>query len=48
MANLIVSGAAGRMGRMLVSIIVNERTHRLIGAIETPGNPVIGKDAVTP
>jgi 4-hydroxy-tetrahydrodipicolinate reductase len=45
MANLIVSGAAGRMGRMLVSIIVNERTHRLIGALEAPGNPVIGKDA---
>jgi 4-hydroxy-tetrahydrodipicolinate reductase len=45
MANLIVSGAAGRMGRMLVSIIVNERTHRLTGAIEAPGNPVVGKDA---
>jgi 4-hydroxy-tetrahydrodipicolinate reductase len=45
MANLIVSGAAGRMGRLLVSIIVNEGTHRLAGALEAPGNPVIGKDA---
>src|SRR5579859_3248445 len=45
MANLIVSGAAGRMGRMLVSIIVNGGTHRLAGALEAPGNPVIGKDA---
>ena len=41
MANLIVSGAAGRMGRLLVSIIVNEGTHRLAGALEAPGNPVI-------
>ena len=45
MANLIVSGAAGRMGRLLVSIIVSEGTHRLAGALEAPGNPVIGKDA---
>ena len=45
MANLIVSGAAGRMGRMLISIIVNERAHRLTGALEAPGNPVIAKDA---
>ena len=45
MANLIVSGAAGRMGRLLVSIIVNEGRHRLAGALEAPGNPVIGKDA---
>jgi len=45
MANLIVAGAAGRMGRMLVSIIVNEGSHRLAGAIEAAGNPVLGKDA---
>jgi len=45
MANLIVAGAAGRMGSMLVSIIVNEGSHRLAGAIEAAGNPVLGKDA---
>jgi 4-hydroxy-tetrahydrodipicolinate reductase len=45
MANLIVSGAAGRMGRLIVSIIVNEGTHHLTGAIESVGNPVLGKDA---
>jgi 4-hydroxy-tetrahydrodipicolinate reductase len=44
-ANLIVSGAAGRMGRLLVSIIVNEGAHVLAGALEAPGNAVIGKDA---
>ncbi len=45
MANLIISGAAGRMGRLLVSIIVNEGAHQLAGALEAAGNPVIGKDA---
>ncbi len=45
MANLIVSGAAGRMGRLLVSIIVTDGVHRLAGAVEAPGNPAIGKDA---
>ena len=45
MANLIVAGAAGRMGRLLVSIIVNDGAHRLAGAIEAAGNPVLGKDA---
>lgn len=45
MANLIVAGAAGRMGRLIVSIIVNEKVHRLAGAIESAGNPTIGKDA---
>jgi 4-hydroxy-tetrahydrodipicolinate reductase len=45
MANLIVSGAAGRMGRLIVSIIVSDGTHRLSGALEAPGNAVIGKDA---
>jgi 4-hydroxy-tetrahydrodipicolinate reductase len=45
MANLIVSGAAGRMGRLLVSIIVSDGVHQLVGALEAPGNPVIAKDA---
>ena len=45
MANLIVAGAAGRMGRLIVSIIVNEKVHRLAGAIESAGNPTIGQDA---
>jgi len=45
MANVIVSGAAGRMGRLLIAIIVNEGVHRLAGALEAPGNAVIGKDA---
>ena len=45
MANLIVAGAAGRMGRLIISIIAREGVHTLAGALEAPGNPVIGKDA---
>ena len=33
MANLIVAGAAGRMGRLLTSLIAQDRTHRLVGAV---------------
>ena len=45
MANLIVAGAAGRMGRLLTSLIAADRTHRLAGAIEAPGVPAVGSDA---
>jgi len=47
MANLIVAGAAGRMGRLLTSLIAQDRTHRLVGAIEAPAAPAIGADAGT-
>jgi 4-hydroxy-tetrahydrodipicolinate reductase len=45
MANLIVAGAAGRMGRLLVTLIANDRTHKLAGALEAPGISAIGADA---
>ncbi|HVC44173.1 MAG TPA: 4-hydroxy-tetrahydrodipicolinate reductase [Candidatus Binataceae bacterium] len=45
MANIVVSGAAGRMGRLIVAIIMREGQHRLTGALEAPGNPLIGQDA---
>jgi 4-hydroxy-tetrahydrodipicolinate reductase len=45
MAKLIVSGAGGRMGRLIVSIILGEREHELAGALEASGAPAIGKDA---
>jgi len=45
MANLVVSGAAGKMGSLLVSLIVREGQHRLAGAVEAAGSPAIGKDA---
>src|SRR5579875_1228770 len=45
MANIVVSGAAGRMGRMIVSMIARESEHRLAGALEAPGNAALGADA---
>ena len=45
MAKLIVSGAGGRMGRLIVSIILAERDHQLVGALEAQNAPAIGKDA---
>ena len=45
MANIVVSGAAGRMGRMIISLIAREREHRLAGALEAPGNAALGADA---
>jgi 4-hydroxy-tetrahydrodipicolinate reductase len=45
MAKLIVSGAGGRMGRLIVSIILAEHDHQLVGALEATGAPTMGKDA---
>jgi len=45
MAKLIVSGAGGRMGRLILSIILAEHDHQLVGALEAKGAPVVGKDA---
>jgi 4-hydroxy-tetrahydrodipicolinate reductase len=45
MANLIVSGAGGRMGRLLVSIIAREKQHRLAGALEAASAVFVGQDA---
>ncbi|MGH7812842.1 MAG: 4-hydroxy-tetrahydrodipicolinate reductase [Candidatus Binataceae bacterium] len=45
MANLIVAGAAGRMGKMLIALAARDPAHRIVGAIEAPGHPSIGADA---
>jgi 4-hydroxy-tetrahydrodipicolinate reductase len=45
MAKLIVSGAGGRMGRLIVSIIVREKQHQLAGALEGSSVPFLGQDA---
>ena len=45
MLNIAVTGAAGRMGRALISACdLNEHT-RLTAAIERPGNTLVGSDA---
>lgn len=42
---LVVCGAAGRMGSLLVRLIAAERDLVLAGAVEAPGHPALGRDA---
>ena len=42
---LVVVGAAGRMGRMLVKAIMESEACRLVGAVEREGSPTLGQDA---
>lgn len=43
--NIIVCGAAGRMGKLLVSLVHEHAETRLVGAVEAEGHLAIGKDA---
>jgi len=45
MARLIVAGSAGRMGRTLTSLIVQQSSHTLVGAVEAKGVKAVGSDA---
>lgn len=45
MADLVIVGAAGRMGRMLVQLVARDPAHRLVAAVEAPGIAAIGRDA---
>jgi len=45
MIRVIVTGAGGRMGRMLVRAVMEAEDAMLVGASERPGSPVIGRDA---
>jgi 4-hydroxy-tetrahydrodipicolinate reductase len=42
---LVVTGAAGRMGRTLVKAISETPGVTLVGALERPGSPALGEDA---
>jgi 4-hydroxy-tetrahydrodipicolinate reductase len=42
---IAVPGAAGKMGRMIVSVIAQTPTTELSAAIERPGSPLLGEDA---
>ena len=44
---LVVTGAAGRMGRMLVKAIAETEGVRLAGALEREGSAAVGQDAGT-
>jgi len=45
MIHVVVSGAAGRMGRTLVRLIREADDLELVGALEAPGHPCLGSDA---
>jgi 4-hydroxy-tetrahydrodipicolinate reductase len=45
MINVIVAGAAGRMGRRLIALIKDSTTLTLAGAIEGKGHHTVGDDA---
>jgi 4-hydroxy-tetrahydrodipicolinate reductase len=42
---IVVCGAAGRMGKMLVQLVLAEPRARLVAAVEAPGHPALGRDA---
>jgi len=44
MSNIVVAGAAGRMGRQLVEAILERQDVQLTGATEHPSSPHIGTD----
>src|SRR5215467_660603 len=43
--NIIICGAAGRMGKVLVNLVYEHQDARLVGAVEAAGHWAIGKDA---
>src|SRR2546428_7144592 len=45
MVKVIVTGAGGRMGTRLVSLIKETPSLQLVGAVEQKGHPAVGADA---
>lgn len=45
MTPIVVCGAAGRMGNLLVQLVLAEPRAKLVGAVEAPGHPALGRDA---
>ena len=45
MANVVIAGAAGRMGSRLVTLVQEEKELRLVAALEAPGHPALLQDA---
>lgn len=45
MAEVVVAGAAGRMGSRLVALLQDAGDLRLVAAFEAPGHPAVGRDA---
>lgn len=45
MIDVVVAGAAGRMGTRVVACLGETPDLRLVGALEVPGHPALGRDA---
>ncbi len=45
MTPIVVCGAAGRMGQLIVRLIAAAPETRLVGAVEAEGHPALGRDA---
>ena len=45
MINVIINGACGRMGRLIIQSVTQQEDMELVGAIEYPEHPQIGSDA---
>src|SRR2546425_12607995 len=45
MVKVVVTGAGGRMGTRLVSLIKETPNLQLVGAVERKGHPAVGADA---
>ena len=43
--NIIINGAGGRMGRMLVTRVIEDPELKLVGALEYSESPFLGQDA---
>ena len=41
---IIVAGASGRMGQTIIKKIISNKSFKLIGATEGPGNKFLGSD----
>jgi len=45
MADVVIAGAAGRMGSRLVTLLQEDKELRLVAALEAPGHPALLQDA---
>ena len=41
---IVVTGASGRMGQMLIRTVAESPAARLVGALERPGHEWLGQD----
>lgn len=42
---IVIAGASGRMGRMLIEAVLADPGAQLVGALDIAGNPALGQDA---